>query len=103
MRKDTGSVFVMNFAWVLTAWVGEGSPVCIFSKTCGRAVAIEHDGSIYACGHCVYPERRPGNVLSGNPAELVEQPVAYAMQTIDAPLMITRDALPPGKGTARRP
>ncbi|NJD28132.1 MAG: anaerobic sulfatase maturase, partial [Chloroflexi bacterium] len=49
VRKDVGTTFVMNFEWALNAWIGAGSPICIFSKTCGRAVAIEHDGSVYAC------------------------------------------------------
>jgi uncharacterized protein len=53
VRKDVGTTFVMNFEWVLTAWVGEPSPVCIFSRQCGRAVAMEHDGSVFACDHYV--------------------------------------------------
>jgi uncharacterized protein len=64
VRKDVGTTFVMNFDWALTAWVGEASPVCIFSKTCGRAVALEHDGSVFACDHYVYPEYKLGNVLT---------------------------------------
>lgn len=75
VRKDVGEVFVMNFEWALTAWVGEPSPVCIFSRTCGRAVAIEHDGSVFACDHYVYPEYRLGNVLDGNLGEMVETSV----------------------------
>ena len=72
VRKDVGTTFVMNFEWALNAWIGAGSPICIFSKTCGRAVAIEHDGSVYACDHYVYPEYKLGNVLAGNLGEMVE-------------------------------
>ena len=71
VRKDVGSVFVMNFEWALNAWLGEGSPVCIFARTCGRAVAIEHDGSVFACDHYVYPEYRLGNVQDRSLGELV--------------------------------
>jgi uncharacterized protein len=67
VRKDVGTVFVMNFEWALNAWMGEGSPVCIFARQCGRAVAVEHDGSVYACDHYVYPEYRLGNVLDRQP------------------------------------
>src|SRR5512135_3339782 len=76
VRKDVGSVFVMNFEWALNAWLGEGSPVCIFSKQCGRAVAMEHDGSVFACDHYVYPEYRLGNVLTNDLAHMVESSIA---------------------------
>jgi uncharacterized protein len=76
VRKDVGSMFVMNFEWALNAWLGEGSPVCIFSKQCGRAVAIEHDGSVFACDHYVYPEYRLGNVLTDDLGQMVERSVA---------------------------
>lgn len=76
VRKDVGSTFVMNFEWALTAWVGESSPVCIFSRRCGRAVAIEHDGSVFACDHYVYPEYKLGNVLNDGLRDMVEQSVA---------------------------
>lgn len=76
VRKDVGTTFVMNFEWALTAWVGEPSPVCIFSRQCGRAVAMEHDGSVFACDHYVYPEYRLGNVLDDNLGAMVERSVA---------------------------
>jgi len=76
VRHDVGDIFVMNFEWALNAWLGEPSPVCIFSKECGRAVALEHDGSVYACDHYVYPEYRLGNLLNGNLGKMVEQSVA---------------------------
>ncbi|MGC1953355.1 MAG: anaerobic sulfatase maturase [Gammaproteobacteria bacterium] len=76
VRKDVGHVFVMNFEWALNAWLGEPSPVCIFSKQCGRAVAMEHDGSVFACDHYVYPEYKLGNVLTDNLGAMVERSVA---------------------------
>ncbi len=62
VRKDVGKVFVMNFEWALNAWIGNGSPVCVHAKRCGRSVVIEHDGSVFACDHCVYPEYRLGDI-----------------------------------------
>ena len=50
--------------------------MCIFSRQCGRAVAMEHDGSVFACDHYVYPEYKLGNVLDGNLGEMVEASVA---------------------------
>jgi uncharacterized protein len=71
-----GSTFVMNFEWALNAWIGAASPVCIFSRQCGRAVALEHDGSVFACDHYVYPEYKLGNVLSDELGSMVERSVA---------------------------
>jgi uncharacterized protein len=64
VRNDVGGVFVMNFEWALNAWIGNPSPVCVYAKQCGRSLVIEHNGDVYACDHCVYPQYRLGNILS---------------------------------------
>jgi len=71
VRRDVGSVFVMNFEWVLNAWIGNPSPVCIHAKQCGRSVVIEHNGDVFACDHCVYPEYKLGNILSDTLPDMV--------------------------------
>ena len=38
---------------------------------CGRNLALEHDGSVYACDHYVYPEYRLGNVRAGQLDKMV--------------------------------
>ena len=76
VRNDVGETFVMNFEWALNAWIGDGSPVCIFSRQCGRALAMEHDGSVFACDHYVYPEYRLGTVLNDDLAHMVESSIA---------------------------
>jgi uncharacterized protein len=72
VRQDVGRVFVMNFEWALNAWIGNSSPVCIFAKQCGRTVAVEHNGDVYACDHYVYPEYRLGNILNDDLGRMVE-------------------------------
>ena len=64
VRNDVGSVFVMNFEWTLSAWMGLGGGVCIHARTCGDCLVIEHNGDIYACDHYVYPAYKRGNILS---------------------------------------
>ena len=76
VKRDVGEMFVMNFEWALNAWIGNASPVCIFSRHCGRAVAMEHNGDVYACDHYVYPQYRLGNVLSDNLGPMVNRSVA---------------------------
>ncbi len=75
VRNDVGEVFVMNFEWALNAWIGNPSPVCIHSKQCGRSVVIEHNGDVYACDHCVYPQYKLGNILTGDLLSMVEKSV----------------------------
>jgi uncharacterized protein len=64
VRHDVGTVFVMNFEWAFNAWIGNPSPVCVHAKQCGRSVVIEHNGDVYACDHCVYPQHRLGNIVT---------------------------------------
>jgi len=66
----------MNIEWALNAWLGDEPSVCVFSRQCGRAIAVEHDGGVYACDHYVYPEYRLGDLRSGNLLRMVEQSVA---------------------------
>jgi uncharacterized protein len=72
VRCDVGKVFVTMFDWQLSIHMGLGSPVCIFAETCGRTMAMEHNGDIYACDHYVYPEFLRGNIARNTLAALVE-------------------------------
>jgi len=75
VRQDVGKVFVMNFEWALNAAVGNASPICVFSRQCGRAVAVEHNGDVYACDHYVYPEYLLGNLRNDDLARMVRSSV----------------------------
>lgn len=71
VRNDVGEVFVMNFEWALNAWLGNPSPVCIHAEQCGRSLVMEHNGDVYACDHCVYPQYKLGNILSDSFSSMV--------------------------------
>ncbi|HVP79019.1 MAG TPA: anaerobic sulfatase maturase, partial [Thermodesulfobacteriota bacterium] len=71
VRHDVGTVFVMNFEWVLNAWIGNPPPVCVHAKKCGHAVVIEHNGDVFACDHCVYPPYKLGNIMTDTLPEMV--------------------------------
>jgi len=73
VRHDVGKIFVMNFEWALNAWIGNPSPVCIHAKQCGRSLVIEHNGDVYACDHCVYPQYKLGNILTGELPEMINK------------------------------
>ena len=61
----------MNFEWALNAWIGNPSPVCVHATQCGRALVMEHNGDVYACDHCVYPQYNLGNVTTDPLSEMV--------------------------------
>lgn len=62
VRKDVGNMYVQIFDVSLAAWSGHGAGLCIFMETCGDALAMEHNGDLYACDHYVEPEYRLGNI-----------------------------------------
>ncbi len=71
VRHDVGSVFVMNFEWALASWLGDPQSACLFSRHCGNALIVEHNGDVYSCDHFVYPEYRSGNILTDDLGEMV--------------------------------
>ena len=70
VRRDVGRVYVQMFDVTLASWVGQHS-LCIFSPTCGNALALEHNGDLYACDHYVEPDYLLGNIMDEHMIELV--------------------------------
>lgn len=73
IKRDVGQVFVQSFDAALANWIGHPS-ACIFSPTCGDALAIEHNGDVYACDHYVEPDYLLGNIGETPLASLVASP-----------------------------
>lgn len=71
VRRDVGRVFVQSFDVALGAWLGEPAGLCTMAPTCGRALALEHNGDVYACDHFVDPAYRLGNILETPLIEMV--------------------------------
>lgn len=78
VRRDVGRVFVQQFDAALANWAGEPAGVCIFNETCGRALAVEHNGDVYSCDHYVYPRYRLGNLLNTSLGALADSPAQVA-------------------------
>ena len=55
-------MFVQIFDVALNAWLGLPSGLCVFDETCDNALALEHNGDLYACDHFVEPEFYLGNI-----------------------------------------
>ncbi|GAB4273717.1 MAG: anaerobic sulfatase maturase [Pararhodobacter sp.] len=69
-RQDVGRVFVQFFENQIGMWMGYPASLCVFAETCGAALALEHNGDLYACDHYVYPEYRLGNILERDIGEM---------------------------------
>ena len=74
VRADVGQIFVQHFDVALGIWAGAGSSLCVFSETCGKALAMEHNGDVYSCDHYVYPDYRLGNLRETPLIEMVASP-----------------------------
>lgn len=61
-QRDIGRVFVQIFDQALSAWVGVEPSLCVFRRTCGRALAMEHNGDVYSCDHFVDSDHLLGNL-----------------------------------------
>jgi uncharacterized protein len=62
VRNDVARYYIQVFDTTLANYVGEMPGVCVFSETCGDALAMEHNGNIYSCDHYVFPEYYLGNI-----------------------------------------
>lgn len=73
VKKDVGKIFVQMFDVALASWMGMHS-LCVFSPTCGKALALEHNGDLYSCDHYVEPNYLLGNIQEKHMADLVNSP-----------------------------
>ncbi|MBE3096336.1 MAG: anaerobic sulfatase maturase [Planctomycetes bacterium] len=78
VRHDVGRVFVQAFDVALESWVGHPQSVCVFTETCGAALAVEHNGDLYSCDHYVYPAHRLGSIMEQPLRSLVAAPAQAA-------------------------
>src|SRR5690606_18210013 len=74
IRHDVGEVFVQFFDMQVGLWLGHQATLCVFAEICGRGLAIEHNGDVFACDHYVYPEFRLGNIMERPLAALAAAP-----------------------------
>ena len=75
-RHDVGDVFVSMFDTALAHWMGMHQVgLCVHARTCGDAVALEHNGDLYSCDHYVEPGYLLGNIADGRTLlQLVDSP-----------------------------
>ena len=63
VRHDVGDVFVQMFDTALAHWMGmDQMGMCVHARTCGSALALEHNGDLYSCDHYVEEKYLLGNI-----------------------------------------
>ncbi len=75
-RHDVGDVYVQMFDTTLAHFLGmDQMGMCVHARTCGTAVALEHNGDVYSCDHYVEEGYRLGNIAAGRTLlEMVTSP-----------------------------
>jgi uncharacterized protein len=70
--NDVGRIFVQTFEAAVRNWMHlPTSGMCVFEKTCGYGLALEHNGDLYSCDHFVEPNYLLGNIKKEHMIELV--------------------------------
>jgi uncharacterized protein len=93
VRNDVGRTFVQFFDVALGNWMGMTGSLCVFSPTCGTAMALEHNGDLFSCDHYVYPKYKLGNILNSSIRDMVESPAQrkFGRDKLDALPKFCRD------------
>ena len=80
-KKDMDKVFVSLFHDLISQRAGQGAQMCIYNEFCGKALALEQDGSLYSCDHYVYPAYKLGSITTETLGELAFTPkqVSFGM------------------------
>jgi uncharacterized protein len=69
-RRDYGKVHVDLFETAVAQSLGLAAQRCVTSEFCGKGLAVEHNGDVYACDHYVYPRFRLGNIRERHLGEM---------------------------------
>ena len=72
IKEDVGVVYVQTFEAALRNWMRlPTSGMCVFEKTCGYGLALEHNGDLYACDHFVEPDYLLGNIKDEHMLQMI--------------------------------
>lgn len=86
MQGYFGQVHVNLFETAVAQALGLPAQMCVSAPICGKALALEHDGSLYSCDHFVYPEHRLGDIRSTHEGDLAfsRKQVAFGLNKRDS-------------------
>ncbi|UJF18351.1 anaerobic sulfatase maturase [Vibrio sp. SS-MA-C1-2] len=70
LSHDFGRIHVQYFEAFVETWMGRNNPLCTLGPMCGKGLAMEPTGDVFACDHYVYPEYKIGNIKETNLGEM---------------------------------
>jgi uncharacterized protein len=74
LARYFGRLHVNHFETAVAQSLGMPAQTCVSSPICGKALAVEHDGSVFSCDHFVYDEFRLGSLLDTHEGDLAFSP-----------------------------
>ncbi len=72
LEMDVGEIFIQHFDVFLGLFMNLPSALCVHAQTCGRAVALEHNGDLYSCDHFVFTDHFLGNILDTSLVDMLD-------------------------------
>ena len=70
--KDIGRIYIQHFDMLLGLTLGLPASLCVHAPTCGRGLALEHNGDLYSCDHYVDRDHFLGNITTKAMAEMAD-------------------------------
>ena len=65
-------IYIRTFEDLLHIYYGLQSPSCVFRKTCGDYIVVEHNGHIYSCDFYVDPGHHLGDIFNDEFIEMFD-------------------------------
>lgn len=75
--EDVGRIHVQLFEIQVAMALGQPAGLCVFNETCGDALVLERDGSLYSCDHYVYDTFKLGDIRRGELVDLADREVQH--------------------------
>jgi uncharacterized protein len=75
IAHDLGFLTVQLFEEALRPLLGLPHALCVFRKTCGNVLVLEHNGDVFACDQFVDEARRLGNLGQTPLREITRNPI----------------------------
>lgn len=72
LAHDIGKIHIQQFESALNSTIGNSATICVHARQCGRALALEHNGDVFACDHFVFDNYNIGNIGQQPHADIVD-------------------------------
>lgn len=70
-KYDYNNIWIQLFDSIIGNCLGAPASLCLYNQSCGRCLAIEHNGDVYSCDHYVAKEYLLGNIKNNSFRDLM--------------------------------